>query len=58
MTLLFTVIVVALVFEERDLLALHGPSYRDYQRRVPKLLPFSPRVSDSRPSSRVRSTMP
>ncbi len=35
-------ILFALVIEERDLLDLHGASYRDYQRRVPKLLPFLP----------------
>lgn len=36
-------ILLALVIEERDLLELHGASYRDYRRRVPKLLPFLPR---------------
>lgn len=39
-------VLVALVFEERDLVALHGSSYRDYQRRVPKLLPFGARRRD------------
>lgn len=39
-------ILVALFFEERDLVALHGDSYRDYQRRVPKLLPFGPRAAE------------
>lgn len=33
-------VLIALVFEERDLVALHGSSYRDYQRRVPKLFPI------------------
>lgn len=32
---------LALMIEERDLLALHGERYRDYRRRVPKLLPLS-----------------
>lgn len=33
-------IVLALFIEERDLVALHGNAYREYQRRVPKLLPL------------------
>lgn len=33
-------ILLALFIEERDLVELHGPAYREYQRRVPKLLPF------------------
>ncbi len=32
-------ILVALVVEERTLVELHGDAYRDYRRRVPKLLP-------------------
>ena len=43
-------VTIALVFEERDLVALHGASYRAYQRRVPKLLPLRlwPRAAESR----------
>jgi protein-S-isoprenylcysteine O-methyltransferase Ste14 len=34
-------ILVAVKFlEERDLVALYGDTYRDYQRRVPMLLPW------------------
>jgi len=37
-------IVVAVKFlEERDLLTLYGDTYRDYQRRVPMLLPWTKR---------------
>ena len=37
-------ILVAVKFlEERDLVALYGDTYRDYQRRVPMLLPWSKR---------------
>lgn len=32
-------VLIALVFEERDLVGAHGAAYREYQRRVPKLLP-------------------
>jgi methanethiol S-methyltransferase len=49
-------VLIALVFEERDLVAAHGASYRDYQRNVPKLLPLrlwrssgaSPAAADTR----------
>jgi methanethiol S-methyltransferase len=33
-------VLVALQIEERTLVYLHGEQYRDYQRRVPMLLPF------------------
>ena len=32
-------VLVALFIEERDLVGAHGPAYREYQRRVPKLFP-------------------
>jgi protein-S-isoprenylcysteine O-methyltransferase Ste14 len=32
-------IVIALVFEERDLVEVFGDDYRNYQKRVPRLLP-------------------
>jgi protein-S-isoprenylcysteine O-methyltransferase Ste14 len=38
-------ILLALFIEERDLVRLHGNAYREYQRRVPKLLP----IGTSRP---------
>ena len=43
--LLFTAVVTVYIFvavkflEERDLVAMHGDTYRDYQRKVPMLLP-------------------
>ena len=36
-------VLMALLVEERDLVALHGNAYREYQRRVPKLLPMGRR---------------
>jgi protein-S-isoprenylcysteine O-methyltransferase Ste14 len=36
-------ILVAIQFEERDLVHALGPSYEQYQRRVPMLIPFSRR---------------
>jgi protein-S-isoprenylcysteine O-methyltransferase Ste14 len=44
--LLFALLMTAYIltgvyFEERDLVRVHGQSYRDYQARVPKLLPLA-----------------
>lgn len=33
-------VLVAMILEERDLVAEHGDAYREYQRQVPKLLPL------------------
>jgi len=38
-------ILIALQFEEHDLSAALGEPYRDYQRRVPMLLPFGKRAA-------------
>jgi protein-S-isoprenylcysteine O-methyltransferase Ste14 len=38
-------ILIAIQFEERDLVREHGAAYEDYRRRVPMLLPFARRRS-------------
>lgn len=40
-------ILIGLYFEERDLVRHFGETYRDYQRRTPKLLPL-PKLSEGR----------
>ncbi len=57
-------VLVGVYFEERDLARKHGQAYRDYQARVPKLLPFGgvgeaqsgrPKTIAETVQSRVRS---
>ena len=42
-TVMLIYILIGLYFEERDLLTTHGEAYRDYQKRIPKLIPRPPR---------------
>ena len=45
-------ILVAIVFEERDLLAMLGPEYARWRARTPKFLPRGRRGSEPTPSTR------
>jgi protein-S-isoprenylcysteine O-methyltransferase Ste14 len=47
-------ILIAIRFEEHDLVTEHGASYEDYRRRVPMLIPSLGR-SSSRDAVRERS---
>ena len=44
-------IVLAIQFEERDLVREHGPAYEAYRRQVPMLVPFTSRGEDEAPTS-------
>ena len=43
-------IFIGVHYEERDLVKIHGPDYREYQRRVPMLIPRPTRGSAGKPS--------
>ena len=44
-------IVLAIQFEERDLVAEHGAAYEEYRHSVPMLLPGRARIGDAAPHS-------
>ncbi len=44
-------ILVAIQFEERDLVREHGSAYSDYRRRVPMLWPFGRRPAEASASA-------
>lgn len=46
-------ILVAIQFEERDLVHEHGADYEAYRRKVPMLVPFTRRSDSRRPSAAV-----
>ena len=46
-------ILVAIRFEESDLLRDHGSAYEEYRRRVPMLIPSSRRSASARASAAV-----
>jgi protein-S-isoprenylcysteine O-methyltransferase Ste14 len=51
-------VVVAVRFEERDLLAHHGEAYERYAAQVPRFVPHWPRVRPPADGREVRSMEP
>ncbi len=50
-------ILVALIFEERDLIKFHGENYKTYIREVPKLIPFTKGRKEKNVSSGVPTSL-
>lgn len=48
-------ILIGIALEERDLVAFHGDTYRDYRRRVRMLLPLPVARSDAQAAAETRS---
>ena len=51
-------ILIAIPFEERDLVAFHGESYADYRRRTPMLIPGIGLLRGSQQSSMLEQAQP
>ncbi|NJO12359.1 MAG: isoprenylcysteine carboxylmethyltransferase family protein [Gammaproteobacteria bacterium] len=50
-------IVLAIQFEERDLMAEHGASYENYRRAVPMLVPGRGRLRPAEPGQRSQGAV-